>query len=138
MNLRPKALCVHLALAALTIAGSNLTACAQTAVRSHPFEPKSPPYAQNALFVEDSSSPVPFYLAANLRKVDILGKPAIRGDFYGLEDGSSGDIVVIPSETDKEFWFVTTKGHWGLISVKPGGYIEWVDGQGNSGFIILF
>ena len=60
------------------------------------------------------------------------------GNFYVLDDGSSGDIVVIPSETKHEFWFVSSNGPWGLITVKPSGHIDWVDGQGNSGFIILF
>jgi len=138
MNLRPKFVCVTLLLAAVAIAGSSTTAFAQTAVRSSPVEPKNPPYAQNALFVEDSSGPVPFYLASNLRTIDILGKPAIGGNFYVLDDGSSGDIVVIPSETKHEFWFVSSNGPWGLITVKPSGHIDWVDGQGNSGFIILF
>jgi hypothetical protein len=138
MTLRPKFVCVPLFLAALAIVGSSLPAYAQTAVRSQPLDPKSPPYAKNALFVEDSCGPVPFYLASNLRTIDILGKPAIGGNFYMLEGDTSGSVVIIPSETKHEFWFVSTSGPWGLITVRPGGKIDWVDGNGNSGFIIRF
>ena len=138
MNLRPKFVCASLLLAAMVIAGSCTTAFAQTADRVDPLEPKNPPFAKNVLFVEDSSDPVPFYLVSNLRNIDILGKPAIGGNFYVFDDGSSGTIVVIPTETNNEFWFLSSSGSWGLITVKPAGHIDWVDPKRNSGFIILF
>ena len=131
---------VKLALSVGILCGLTSTDLPAQQVQVEPREVVELEYASDALFVKETDcDPIPFYLAANLHFTEVLGKTIIGGTFFELESESRPTaIAILPTESPYEFWFLTGQGLYGLITVDEDLSITWIDGQGNSGFIILF
>lgn len=120
---------------------SRTNALAQTAVpaETEPVD-DGPGYATNAVFVfQDCEELIPFYLVTGLTPDEVLGKEIVVGTFFKLEPPSRpSGIAFLFTEDPSEFWFLTGAGLYGLVTIETDGTINWVDSDGNSGFIVLF